>query len=81
MERSGIQKCNNYNFVDNIVIKCDIFVFTDDNCCIRCLRCLARVPCATLSCWVFMIMSVSACAGAIMIGSEKTRQMLDKEDD
>lgn len=52
----------------------------EENGCLRCLNCLARVPCATLAAWVTMAMSTGACVGGLLIAREKTKKMLDDAD-
>jgi len=51
----------------------------DDNCLLKCGRCLARIPCSAVCCWVFLCTAVAMCCGGVLVSAYKGQDMLDTE--
>ena len=50
-----------------------------DNCCERFLRCLSYVPCGSLISWILLLLGLGALAGSVLIGTRKTRVLLEED--
>ncbi|XP_046354159.1 uncharacterized protein LOC124133716 isoform X5 [Haliotis rufescens] len=51
-----------------------------DTCCDKFLRCLSHVPCASLIAWIILFMGLGGVTGSLLIGTYKTRALLEYPD-
>ncbi|XP_050417833.1 uncharacterized protein LOC126831174 isoform X2 [Patella vulgata] len=49
------------------------------NCCERFLKCLSHVPCASLIAWIILLLGLGGLTGSLLIGSRKTRDLLNNQ--
>lgn len=46
----------------------------------RVLHCLSQVPCASLIAWIILLVGLGGLTGGLLIGVQKTRDLIDKDD-
>ncbi|KAJ8298280.1 hypothetical protein KUTeg_024811 [Tegillarca granosa] len=52
----------------------------NDNCGERFLHCLSQVPCASLIAWIILLVGLGGVTGSLLIGMQKTRELLDSKE-
>lgn len=55
------------------------FSARSEKCSDRFLQCLSQVPCGSLIAWIILLVGLGGLTGGLLIGAQKTRDMLDND--
>ncbi|KAL5012998.1 hypothetical protein ScPMuIL_011549 [Solemya velum] len=74
---NALEKDSSNNFIKPSTISTQIT--RSENCGTRFLHCLSQVPCGSLLAWIILLMGLGGLTGSLLIGVEKSREMLEND--